>query len=53
MHMDQYEFGGGVTAAFRLLTETTLDGEREQREIEEHARLQAEADKLQTDLFTD
>ena len=51
MHMDQYEFGGGVTSAFRLITETTLDGEREQREIEEHERLQAEAAKLQPQLF--
>lgn len=51
--MDQYEFGGGVTSAFRLITETTLDGEREQLERDEHERLQAEADKLQSDLFAE
>jgi len=53
MHMDQYEFGGGVTTAFRLLTETTLDGEREQRDIDDHERRQAEAAKLQVELFPD
>ena len=51
MHMDQFEFGAGVTTAFRLHTETTLDGEREQRDIDEHERLQAEAAKLQVELF--
>lgn len=51
MHKDQHEFAGGVTTAFRLLTETTLDGDRVVREQAQRERDQAEAAKLQPDLF--
>ena len=50
MHIDQFEFRG-VPTDFRLLTETTQDGERIQREREQKEKDQAEAAKLQTDLF--
>lgn len=54
MHSDQYEFrGGAVTTGFRLLTETTTDGDRVTRERDQRERDQAESARRQTDLFAE
>ncbi|HTH48073.1 MAG TPA: hypothetical protein VMB21_11210 [Candidatus Limnocylindria bacterium] len=48
----QHEFGGEVTTGFRLLTETTLDGERAAREAAQREADRAEAERQQPPLFS-
>ncbi len=47
----QNEFGGSVTADFRLLVETTTDGERITREQAQRQADKAAADQQQPPLF--